>query len=141
MTALIAKLRRRSSVELAMLAAALTMRVCALVLLRVASFGTLQKWAASAARACSRHATGDTNCDRVVAWAVATAAVVLPVENSCLHDALAAQWLLTACGRPSTIRFGISRNGVHALRAHAWVESNGGVIVGDANARAVDVLE
>ena len=48
MTALIAKLRRRSSVELAMLAAALTMRVCALVLLRVVSFGTLQKWAASA---------------------------------------------------------------------------------------------
>jgi len=124
-----------------MLAAALAARVCALALVRVVRFGTLQQWAGSAARACSRQTTTGSDRDRVVAWAVATAAMLLPVRNSCLHDALAAQWLLAACGRRSTIRFGVVRNSVHAFRAHAWVESEGRVIVGGADAGAAAVLE
>jgi hypothetical protein len=141
MIRLIRKLRRRSRVELAMLAAALVLRVCALALVRVVRFGRLQKWAGTAARACSRRAANDPDRDRVVGWAVATAAMVLPVRNSCLHDALAAQWLLAACGRRSTICFGVVQDGVRAFGAHAWVESHGAIIVGGANARTLPVLE
>ena len=110
-----------------MLAVALILRVCALALVRIVRFGTLRNRRTSAARACSGQLTGGANRDRMIGWAVETAAVVLPVGNSCLADALAAQWLLAACGRRSTIRFGVARDGAQALRAHAWVESGGEV--------------
>jgi hypothetical protein len=139
--ALTRKLRRRSRVELAMLVAAVGVRICVLVLLRVARVATVQSWGISAARAWSRRIGGRPALGDAPTWAVATAAVVLPVRDSCLADALGAHLLYTAIGRPSTIRFGVMHTKAHRLRAHAWLEADGAVIVGAAGVGAFAVLE
>ena len=141
MIALLRKLRRRSAADVSMLAVALGVRLCALVLLRVVSFGRLQAWGLLAARMSPRRSDGGATTERAVAWAVATAAALLPVADSCLADALAAHWLLAACGCRSTIRFGVRRGASPPLHAHAWVESNGVVIVGAAPPYAFTPLE
>jgi transglutaminase superfamily protein len=140
MIALARAIRRRSAVELSMLVAALGVRASMLALLRIVSVARLQRWGTSAARVWPRR-RADAALDRAVAWAVATAAVILPVRNSCLADALTAHWLLAACGRRSTIRFGVSRSTPDALRAHAWLEADGEIIVGARGVESFALLE
>jgi len=141
MIALARAIRRRSAVELSMLVAALGVRASMLALLRSVDVATLQRWGTSAARVWPRRRRADAALDRAVAWAVATAAVILPVRDSCLADALTAYWLLAACGRRSTIRFGVSRSTPHALRAHAWLEADGEIIVGARGVESFALLE
>jgi hypothetical protein len=49
----------------------------------------------------------------------------------CLARALATQILLSRCGYPSHLRFGIVKEKEGHLQAHAWVESQGEVVMGD----------
>jgi len=53
---------------------------------------------------------------------------------SCLTQALAARVLLAAEGHPSTLRLGMARIDGR-LQAHAWLESDGTIIVGGAGHR------
>jgi hypothetical protein len=63
-------------------------------------------------------------------WAVDTAANILPMELLCLPRALAAKYLLKKV--PSiTLEIGIEVNPRKGFEAHAWVEKNGQVIIGD----------
>ena len=139
MAALLRNIRRRSLGELSMLGAALALRAVLLAALRVVSFARLQRVGPLLAR--SRVAATGHALEQRVGWAVATAGVLLPAANSCLADALAAHWLLAACGCRSTIRYGVVKTPAHTLRAHAWVEAPGGIIVGAAGAGAFTVLE
>ena len=67
--------------------------------------------------------------DRTV-WAVDTAANLLPVSLLCLPRALATKYLLRKI--PSlTLEIGVEINPSKAFEAHAWVERNGLVIIGD----------
>jgi hypothetical protein len=145
MIALLRKVRRRSIGELVLLIAALAVRVALLVLLRVMRFGALQRVGTVFARACPRGAAGDADAtaafEQRVAWAVATAAALLPAENTCLGDALTAHWMLEAGGCPSTIQFGVATTPPHALRAHAWVEANSGIVVGAAGVTSFTTLD
>ena len=50
---------------------------------------------------------------------------------SCLSQALAAQVLLTRSGHDAEIRIGVTRKSDGRLAAHAWVELDGHVLVGD----------
>lgn len=124
-----------------MLFVALAVRGALLVLLRVVSFAALRRRGAAFARAWRRGAARGAVFEQRVAWAVATAAVLLPADNTCLADALTAHWLLEAGGCRSTIRFGVARTPAHPLRAHAWVEAQSGIIVGAAGAGAFPTLE
>ena len=135
------KIRRRSIGELALLLAALALRGALLVLLPVVRFTALRRAGSAFARAWSRGARGDASFEPRVAWAVATAAALLPAEHTCLADALSAHWLLEAGGCRSTIRFGVARTPAHPLRAHAWVEAESGVVVGAAGAGAFAALD
>ena len=138
---LLRKIRRRSAAELSLLLVALAVRGALLVLLRWVSFAALQRTGTAFARAWSRGAAPGGAWERRIGWAVATAAAVLPADNTCLADALAAHWLLEAGGCQSTIRFGVARTPAHRLRAHAWVEAQTGIIVGAAGAAAFATLE
>jgi hypothetical protein len=64
-----------------------------------------------------------------VRWAVLSAARFVPA-STCLVEALAAQRLLSRSGLPAVVHFGVSREGA-GLEAHAWVESDGVLVVGD----------
>jgi len=63
-------------------------------------------------------------------WAVETADGTLGASGSCLAVALAADRLLSVHGYDSTVRIGVAR-GRGGFEAHAWLERNGCILVGD----------
>lgn len=66
-----------------------------------------------------------------VAWAVRSASRVVP-GATCLTQALAAKLVLSRRGYASRLRIGVARGPARQLRAHAWLEANGFVVVGDS---------
>jgi Transglutaminase-like superfamily len=65
-----------------------------------------------------------------VAWAVEAASRHTPRVKSCLAQALATQVLLTRRGYPSLLHIGVTKGERGQLRAHAWVESEGRILIG-----------
>ena len=65
-----------------------------------------------------------------IAWAVTAASRHLPGTWTCLTQALAAEVLLARVGHRAHVRFGVTKAQGGRLKAHAWVESNGEVVVG-----------
>lgn len=65
-----------------------------------------------------------------VVWAVNTAANVIPLELVCLPRALATKYLLRKVPLLS-LEIGIEINPDKAFEAHAWVEKEGEIIIGD----------
>jgi hypothetical protein len=71
--------------------------------------------------------------DRIVR-AVNTAGHYVP-RSTCLTRALAAQVLLGEQGYPSQLRIGFSKSEAGIFQAHAWVESQARIVIGEAEAR------
>jgi Transglutaminase-like superfamily len=65
-----------------------------------------------------------------VAWAVTVASPYL--RAVCLPQALATQVLLARRGYPTQLRIGFTRSKGEQMSAHAWVESQGQVVIGGA---------
>ncbi|WP_233876792.1 lasso peptide biosynthesis B2 protein [Dyadobacter sp. CY323] len=65
-----------------------------------------------------------------IVWAVDTAANLLPFELLCLPRALATKYLLREAPE-LTLEIGIEINPAKQFEAHAWVERNGNIIIGD----------
>jgi hypothetical protein len=68
--------------------------------------------------------------DRIV-WAVETASRVIPGMKNCLVQAVAAEAMLIPAGHPCELRIGAAKNGAEELIAHAWIESEGRVVIGE----------
>jgi hypothetical protein len=68
---------------------------------------------------------------RKIAWAVTVASRRVP-DASCLTQALATQVLLGRLGYASALRIGVAKDLQGQLEAHAWVESDGTIIIGRA---------
>jgi hypothetical protein len=64
-----------------------------------------------------------------IAWAVTRAGRFVP-GATCLTQALAAKVLLERNGHPARVCVGISRTEGARLLAHAWVESEGCIVLG-----------
>jgi len=64
-----------------------------------------------------------------IAWAVTVASRYVPAA-SCLTQALATRVLLGRRGHPACLRIGVVRGEDRQLQAHAWVESDGVVVIG-----------
>lgn len=64
-----------------------------------------------------------------IAWAVRASSRIIP-QATCLTQALAAQFLLTRQGHPADLRIGVAKNSAGQLEAHAWVESDGQIVIG-----------
>jgi hypothetical protein len=69
-----------------------------------------------------------------IAWAVRLACRYVP-GPTCLVRALAGRSVLSLHGHPSGIRIGVSLD-VRQLEAHAWLESEGQVLIGGSDAHA-----
>ena len=70
---------------------------------------------------------------RKISWAVGAFSRRTPGPTTCLAQALTAHALLGRLGCPSQLRIGVRGRASAApgpLRAHAWVESGGVVVVG-----------
>ena len=66
-----------------------------------------------------------------IAWAVATASRIVPRGNNCLLRALATGVLLNRHGYPSELKIGVMKPVGGGFEAHAWLESEGRVLIGD----------
>lgn len=71
--------------------------------------------------------------DRMV-WAVDVMGNRLFPRNPCLTQALLVQVLFRRAGRPAELRIGVRREGGPKLEAHAWVESDGAIVIGESEA-------
>jgi hypothetical protein len=65
-----------------------------------------------------------------IAWAVAVASSYLLRVRPCLVQALAVRLLLVRRGYPARLRLGVARGERGRVQAHAWVETDGGVVIG-----------
>jgi hypothetical protein len=107
---------------------------CALIVaavrvgLSLLSYNTLRRWLATETTA---ESTTNAVAKRI-GWGVETAARLLP-GTTCLTKAFAAQWLLARSGYRSQMRIGVAKDAHGQFIAHAWLISNGQVVVGGAS--------
>lgn len=99
--------------------------------LRLLPFRTMRRLLAKATRTGERTGADPSLVEKVV-WAVEAVHSHIPVLKNCLSEALAAQVLLARQGHISTLRIGVARSESGELRAHAWIEVDGRVIMGGA---------
>ena len=74
-----------------------------------------------------------------VVWAVRRVSRAIP-GATCLTQALAAQLLLSRRGYSSRLRIGVARAPGGGLRAHAWIEIDGVVVLGGPGVEAYTPL-
>jgi hypothetical protein len=92
-------------------------------------FRTLRRFLARMTQvAPALHEADQASIKRVV-WAVAVASRYLP-EVTCLAQALAGQVLLARRGHLVRLRLGVAKGEAGQLQAHAWVESQGQILIG-----------
>lgn len=75
------------------------------------------------------HAPPDAARARSAAWAVEAAGRRLLGRRPCLPQALVGQWMLRRAGVDTTLKLGVARD-AEGIRAHAWLEHAGQVVVG-----------
>ena len=96
--------------------------------LSLLSYRTLKRWLPRDTGATS---AGNDEVHRV-SWGVRNAARVVP-GASCLTQALSAQYLLARAGHRSQIQVGVAQDAKGQVLAHAWLISNGRVVVGGSS--------
>jgi hypothetical protein len=72
-----------------------------------------------------------------IAWAVTVTSRYIP-QATCLTQAMTTRILLGRYGHPATLRIGVARGEEDNFQAHAWVESNGTVVIGGAEAELAE---
>lgn len=107
------------------------------VLLRLLPFSYVRRLLSWASRSSRRRAANAIPVERI-AWGVDVASRFVPGAGHCLTRALVTQLLLARRGYPAEVCFGVLRESKKTnFIAHAWVESNGVVVIGgtDVNLR------
>lgn len=93
-------------------------------------FQTLRRLLARITQTASKLQEKDQVCVDQVVRAVAVASRYMPGEVKCLARALATQVLLGRRGHQSHLRLGVAKSEAGQLEAHAWVESQGRIVIG-----------
>lgn len=89
-------------------------------------------WMTAHGRTSSRTNASDTKPSREkIAWAVATASRIVPGGSNCLVRAMATEIILKRYGYASTLKIGVAKPAAGQFEAHAWLESDGIVVIGD----------
>lgn len=78
-----------------------------------------------------RPAVPATRSANQIVWSVAAVSRLVP-RATCLTQALAAHVLLARQGYSSRVRVGVGRARQGELKAHAWLEHGGEVVIGGA---------
>jgi len=99
--------------------------------MRLLPFQTLRRLSARTAGAPVRRARSPDHAsvDKVV-WAVEVATQHTLGVKTCLNQALATQILLARRGYPALLYIGATKGKGGQFQAHAWVESQGKVVIG-----------
>ena len=67
--------------------------------------------------------------EEYLVWSVAVVSPYIP-KTTCLAQALAAQFLLQQAGHRACLHIGVEEAEKGSLKAHAWVESQGRILIG-----------
>lgn len=96
--------------------------------LALGSYARVRAWLE---RRSARGRAGDPHPSRSsLVWAVRAAGRYVPSSRPCLTQALVLDSYLRRAGYPSRLVLGVQRTRAGALEAHAWVESEGRVVLG-----------
>lgn len=98
------------------------------IALQLFPFETVRRWLANQSRLTVTAQSGVT--ERLL-WSVRVASHHMLGDKPCLTQALVAQMLLSQHGMLTDLRIGIAKNHLGELQAHAWLERDGNVIIGD----------
>ena len=92
-------------------------------------FQTLRRFLAGLTqRTLKLHKSDQVSVDKII-WAVRVASRYIPGRVKCLARALTTQVLLEQRGYQAQLRIGVAK-GEQGLEAHAWVESQGRIVIG-----------
>ena len=69
--------------------------------------------------------------EHLMSWALDVAGRYLPWRPSCLHRAIAGRALMQSLGHDATLRIGVGRDERRQFIAHAWLECDGRILIGD----------
>jgi hypothetical protein len=129
----LSRIRRLSWVECGLLANALMLVALTRLGLTCLPFWLLNEVLVSSERTRpSRNSSAKSLPVSQVVWAVIAASRWIP-KATCLTQALAAQCLLKRNGHPAMLRLGVRKEG-ERLAAHAWLESQGRIVIGGLGA-------
>jgi hypothetical protein len=99
--------------------------------LRGLSFQAMQRFSMGTRQRTARaHHTDQPSANRI-AWAVSVASRYVPAAT-CLPQALAVRMLFKQQGYPARLYIGVAKGERGQLEAHAWVESEGRIVVGNS---------
>lgn len=118
-----------SAADQSLLLTALFLTGAIVVGLRLLPFQTRQRLLAGMGKGSVRPGQNDRPSPERIAWAVTVASRYVP-GTACLSQASAAQALCLRHGYPAQLRIGVAKGERGTLEAHAWVESEGRIIVG-----------
>jgi hypothetical protein len=66
-----------------------------------------------------------------VTWAIEAASHYVPGGSNCLVRALASEYVLGRLGYPCELKIGVAKGAAGEFAAHAWLESEGRVVIGE----------
>ena len=104
--------------------------------LRLLPFQTLRKLLSRFSQPCkAKTQPGDLDSDRLnqLLAAVRISSRYMPGGAKCLARALTTQVLASRNGYAPTLRIGVARDGNGQLEAHAWVEIQSQIVIGQLN--------
>jgi hypothetical protein len=97
--------------------------------LRMLPFQTLHRLLTGMTRGSGRSRQEDRPSPERIAWAVTVVSRYVP-GAACLAQASAVRTLCRRYGYPVRLQIGVTKSGQGDLEAHAWVESEGRVVIG-----------
>ena len=119
-----------SSVEKHALMRAVPLMVVVRIGLRLFPFRTVARAVLRVSPRKARAQPLDPSVRDAVGWAVVQANRAVPGRGACLPEALAAHVLLSRSGFDPQMQMGGRRGEDGQLKAHAWIEEEGHIVVG-----------
>jgi hypothetical protein len=124
------RLARRSPIDLLTLIVVTFLLAVIRIGLIVLPFPTLRRTLDKLAGAPNPQRVDDPEYQSRIVWATLTASPYLLPDKPCLTQALTVQLLLRRKGIPAQLRIGVKKDGENKLLAHAWVDSEGTIVIG-----------
>lgn len=83
--------------------------------------------------------SGDASCGDLI-WAVQVSSHYVP-RTTCLTNALTGHSLLSQYGYPSLVKIGVGKSSEGEFEAHAWLEYEGKVVIGESEEEYVPIYD
>jgi hypothetical protein len=81
-----------------------------------------------------------TDVSNRIVWAVEAASRQFPAIGTCLTQALTVHVLLARRGVQSDVRIGVMRDSQGEFTAHAWLERDGNILIGEADHKSFNPM-